>query len=744
MVRHRVSPSPAAVLALAWVLAPPPAGAGGEAPPAPSAALELALAEADASLRSGEPEIAESRYRTALLEGWLLQGALELAAGDLPAARDALLRASTAAIETRRALTGLAIVQVQLGEPAEAVAALRRLPARYHQELATRRLLAQALVAAGQPEQAVQELEEARGGHPDDPELAFTLASGYLRLGRIDDAAPLFDEVAAARPVALTHVLVGRTYRDFGLPDRARAALARALEMDPRARRAHYYLGTLALLDPDGPRLEAAISELRQELALFPDDQASKLYLGMALVEAQRHDEALPVLTEVARGERADAEALYYLGRCQLALQRPREAAETLRRALALAPVEGVDARRVQGIEYQLALALRRDGREAEAAAHFAAAERLSSQLAERSQDRLARYLSEAAEPIEIPPAALAAFTATTLDALGPAERDALRRRVASGLARAHLNLAVMRLQAGEFDRAVELLDPAAGLDPALPGLQRALGVARFNARRYAAAIEPLSRALEGEPGDAELRRLLALARLETGAFAEAATLLAGDEQRATNPPLQYAYALALVRSGKPDAARTVFDELLRTHADWPELHVLLGQAHASEDDFDAAVASLRRALELSPTVPEAQLTLGTIFLRQGRLDDAAAALRAELVHHPEDRQARYQLATVLELAGEQEEAISQVRRVLAAAPELADGRYLLGKMLLARGDPAAAAAELEAAAALAPGDYNIRYQLGQAYQKLGRVEQARQAFDAYRELKAASSGGAG
>src|SRR4029079_6320478 len=92
------------------------------------------------------------------------------------------------------------------------------------------------------------------------------------------------------------------------------------------------------------------------------------LYLGMALVEAQRYEEALPALAEVDRGEHAAAETLSSLGRCQLALDRAPAAAATLRRALLRVPVEGVDARRVQGIEYQLALALRPQGEATEAA----------------------------------------------------------------------------------------------------------------------------------------------------------------------------------------------------------------------------------------------------------------------------------------------------------------------------------------------------------------------------------------
>ena len=742
MVRHRVLPLAAALLALAGPLGAAP----GEAPPGPADALRRALAEAEAALAAAEPELAESRYRTALVEGWLVEGALELAAGDLAAARAALVHASTSSIEVRRPLVALAGVQIRLGEAAEAVAGLRTVVARSPSDMGTRLLLAQALVAAGHPEHAVGELEEARAMAPADPELAYALASGYLGVGRVERAEPLFAELAAARPSARTHVLIGRTFRDFGHHERARNELRKALALDPNARRAHYYLGTLALLDPDGPRLEEGIAELRQELASHAGDPASLLLLGMALVEAQRYDEALPALVEATRGEGADAEALYYLGRCRLALGQADAAAATLARALERASADGVDERRVQGIEYQLGLALRRAGRESEAAPHFAAAERLSSELGERSKDRLARYLGEEPEPVEAAHLDRSTLAVSPLASLPAAQREALRAETHRALARAYLNLGVLRLQAGEFARASELLAEGAALDAELAGLQRALGVALFNAGQHAAAIAPLERARAqesaggggGGPAGAELSRLLAMSRLETGDFAAAADLLAGDPERASNPSLQYAYALALVRSGRAHEAEQVFAELLRDHAGWPELHVLLGQAHASESSYEAAIAALRRALELSPTVPEAHLTLGTIHLRQGKLAEAEQELRAELRHRAQDRQARYQLATVLELSGRTDEAMTELRAVLDRSPDFADGRYLLGKMLLARGEAERAAVELERAAELAPRDANIRYQLGQAYQKLGRIELAQQAFDAYRELKRA------
>ena len=148
----------------------------------PLTALDRTMAAAESSLREEEMHIAESRYRSALLEGWMLLGHLESAEGRLTAARDAFLRASTSTVDPGPSLYSLTVLHMQLGESSDAVTVASRLARANPKDAAIRRLYAQALVADGHPEEAVQELEEARGASPKDPELAFALASGYLQL----------------------------------------------------------------------------------------------------------------------------------------------------------------------------------------------------------------------------------------------------------------------------------------------------------------------------------------------------------------------------------------------------------------------------------------------------------------------------------------------------------------------------------------------------------------------------------
>jgi tetratricopeptide (TPR) repeat protein len=554
---------------------------------------------------------------------------------------------------------------------------------------------------------------------------------------KVDAAERLFAEIVKERPIPESHVLIGRTYRDSGYYDRARASLRAALDMNPRTRRAHYYLGTTAVMQEGVVRLEEAITEFQKELKLAPDDPATNFRLGMALVEARRPAEACSALEVATRSAGPPPEAFYYLGRCRLELDRVTEAVASFRRALELSrsPAVGEDeVIKLRNIHYQLALALRRVGSLEDAARHFEEAERASARRADVTREELTRYLTDAPDPD--PAAGLPLDALQPLAGVPAEQRTELKRHTTTGLARAYFNLGVMQVQSGHVVRAPEYLEEAARLDPAFPNVQYSLGVAYFNAQQYDKAALPLQRALEMDQSNAEARRMLALAWLNTQAYDRAAELLRNDPERERNPSLQYAFGLALLRGKRIADAQVVFSQLVAEHGETAELNVVMGHIQAQQGDFDAATKSLLKALELKRDVPEANGALGVIYLRQGRLANAEAALRAEIAISPNDFASRQHLATVLDLEGERDQAIALLRVILRTKPDYADARYLLGKVLLAQGAALEAVEHLEAAARLAPEDANIHYQLGQAYQKLGRADQAEREFDVFRQLK--------
>lgn len=713
-------------------------------PPAdPVTTLQSTVAAAEGSLRDGELQLAESQYRSALMQGWMLLGGVAGADGNLAEARRAFERASTSAAQPREALHQLAAVHVQLREPAVAINILTKLVARDPNDVSSRRMLAQALASAGQPKQAVGELEKALKLQPDDPELKFVLASGYLQVKDADEAERLFADIVRARPMPETYVLIGRTWRDASEYARARAALRKALDMNPRVERAHYYLGTVALREEGVVRLDEAIGEFEQEMKIQPGDPVTTLRLGIAYVLAKRPTDALPLLERATSGPRPPADGLHYLGRCLIALDRPTEAVPPLERALALTseqPRNQDQINAMRNIHYQLGLALRRAGRPGEAATHFAAAEQSSEQATDAARGELARYLSDTPDigAIDAVPPRDTVFPLSAVPAPARAE---VARVATTAMTRAYMNLGVMHAQAQRFARAAELFEQAAELDPAFPQVQYSLGVSYFNAKQYAKATVPLARVHDDNPGDASVRRMLAVAYLNAESYDKAARLLVDDPGRQTDPQLQFAYGMALVRSDHPAEAQAVFSSLIAEHGDSPDVNLLLGQASAAQGDFDGAVRALERAIKARPDIAGAHASLGYIYMKQGKLPEAEAALRAEIEVSPADTQARHTLAAVLELQGAVDEAISIERGVLRNRPDYVDARYLLGKLLLSQGNALEASEHLEAASRLSPEDANVRYQLGQAYTKLGRPEEAQAQFDLFRQLKDARGG---
>jgi tetratricopeptide (TPR) repeat protein len=700
--------------------------------------VERAMAAAETSLREGEIQVAESRYRDALLEGWLLMGTLARVEGRPLEARDDFRRASISAVDNVLALKALALAHLQLGETGPAVEILERLAAKNTKDVQTRRLLAQALGAAGQPDRAVRELEALRASAPDDVELGFALAAAYLGAKRPDDAGRLFEQIALARPIPQTRVLIALTYRDFGVYAPAEAQLRMALKQDPRVRRAHYWLGKLIAAEQGRGGLEEAILEFQAELKLAPQDPLANLELGMALLELQRPEEALPALEITVRSQPPRASTLYYLGRSQLGVNRPAEAVASLKRALELIEKEGPPTlEQLRAIHNQLGQALRQVGDTEQAAVHFAEGERLTAEGTVAVREKWARQVAGAPDPeAEVRPG-LPVIEASPLAALPESERLELEQRVKAALARTYFNLGVMQAQRGRFAGAGDQFEQAVGVDPEFPQVQSSLGIAYFNARQFGKATAPLGKALAANPGDAGVRRMLAMAWLNTREYAKAAELFGQDPEIGKDASLQFAYGLALAKGGRAPQAQEVFSRLLTTHGDSTELSVLLGKAYAQMGDFDAAIEFLQKALRSSPDAAEANGALGVIFLKQGKMAEAEASLRAELARSPNDLQSQQNLAYVLDADQRPEEALPLLRGVLQAKPDFPEARYLLGKILLAQGATVEAIAHLEAAARLAPEEANTHYQLGRAYTRAGRADEAQQQFEIARQIKA-------
>ena len=262
------------------------------------------MAAAEASLRDGELQVAESHYRSALLEGWLLLGDLEAAEGKLAEAR-AVVRARLRlrGRDPPRAAVPRPRAPADREKPAEAVRLLTPVVAR-----ATPRTPGAAAAGAG-PHRG----RAARGGgagagggargrRPTTSSSRSRWPADTCASRRSSRPSASSREIAKARPIPQTHVLIGRTYRDFGEYARARARARRRRSPWTRACGAPTTTSARSASCRKGrPGSSEAIAEFRQELKVSPADPLVEPPPGHRAHGGRRPAEALPALELAAR-----------------------------------------------------------------------------------------------------------------------------------------------------------------------------------------------------------------------------------------------------------------------------------------------------------------------------------------------------------------------------------------------------------------------------------------------------------
>jgi tetratricopeptide (TPR) repeat protein len=697
------------------------------------------MARAEAALREQELALAESEYRAAAAEGLTALGLLDLQQEQFETALSSLHEATQVVAEPRQSVLQMALVHMRRGQPQDAIPILRDYLLTRTADFAARSLLAQGLNAAGRTEEAVWELKDALQASPDNPELLYSLASSQLALRQLAEASFHLERLKKLRPIAATHVLIGRTYRDFGYYREAEKELQQALKLDPMARRAHYYLGTIYLQSEGSKGVEQAPAEFEQEARLSPNDYLTNVYLGIARVALRQYPAAVLPLQRAARAAPTEAVPNFFLGQTYHFLGNFVAAVRTLKKAIRSTPENSADPDQLGNAYYLLAQSLRKLGREQEALPNFARAQELKAQKRRTEQERLRRFLVNERPQAEELGASAISSTREPSTASSPTRAAAikkLRSQLQTTVARAYFNLGTLQARQQRFARAAAFFEDAARRDEAFPAVHYSLGLARYNAQQYPEAVPALERALQSDSTNRRAARMLGLSYFHSEQYEKAAAALSDDPEVVSDDGLRYALAVSLARSGRSGVAEAIFGEMLRSPSTSPDLLVLIGQIHAQQDDFEGARGFFRRALELNPEAREAHYFLGQMELRAGQLAEAENEFREELRLQPQDARARYHLAFALELQQRAAEALPLLEEVLRARPSYADARYLTGKILMGQGQQEKAVEQLEAAVRLQPNQPHMRYQLAQAYQKLGRTQEAEQEFARYREIQ--------
>ncbi len=256
-----------------------------------------------------------------------------------------------------------------------------------------------------------------------------------------------------------------------------------------------------------------------------------------------------------------------------------------------------------------------------------------------------------------------------------------------------------------------------------------------------------------------DLQRILATAPIKEAdslALQGVVAFLSGDMQMAVDRLTSasqfqalsegdsFTLAMAWVRLGSVDRARTVLSDLAQKHSQNALYIYWLGRLDYDQRLYQEAVQKLRRAAELDPASARVWDALGLAYDMQADNDHARAAFEKAVVlnrtlPHPSSWPP-HDLGYLLFRMNKTEEAESALRESLRYDPGFAPAHYHLGRVLEKEQRNSEAIEEYAAAVSEDKAAPEACYSLALLYRKLGRESDARVMLTEYKARKNAQA----
>ncbi|MDD4953238.1 MAG: tetratricopeptide repeat protein [Desulfovibrionaceae bacterium] len=193
------------------------------------------------------------------------------------------------------------------------------------------------------------------------------------------------------------------------------------------------------------------------------------------------------------------------------------------------------------------------------------------------------------------------------------------------------------------------------------------------------------------------------------------------------------ARAEALIRQGNPELAFVQYNKAILKDPDNPDLRVAKGALLLSRNLDDMALREFRQVLETHPDHALANECAGAVYFRSGLAKEARAHLLRALESDPGLWKTHDLLGILHNQHGEYDQAVSEFKTALslnpAPNPGHAETLNNLGLSHIMRGEYQTAAEVLHQAVRAGQGDSKTYNNLGLALFRIGRHEEALEAF---------------
>jgi spermidine synthase len=217
--------------------------------------------------------------------------------------------------------------------------------------------------------------------------------------------------------------------------------------------------------------------------------------------------------------------------------------------------------------------------------------------------------------------------------------------RIKPSFAMAHSHLAYALARQGRIDEAIKQFAKALRIKPDDAEAQSNLGGVLAKQGRFDEAVPHFVEALRIDPNFADAHNNLGYALALQGRFDEA--IRHCTEALRIKPDFATAHsnlAFALIGQGKLDEAVEHYEKALQINPDFADAHRNLGYAFLQQGKLEGAVTHLREAVRIEPNVAKNHNDLGVALALQGNFDEAIACFTQALRIDPDYTDARRNL----------------------------------------------------------------------------------------------------